>query len=128
MDTQRQRIPTRSLQRVSTATTGRRIEHAVRDDLTQAGWVVAARAAGSKGAADLICFRPGLVALVQVKRTNAQLPPAERQALIALADVLGLHIAIPVVATKPVRQPITYRLLTGPGPKDWTDWHPGGNQ
>lgn len=113
---------------MSTATTGRRTEHAVRDDLSQAGWVVAARAAGSKGAADLICFRPGRVALIQVKRTNAQLPPAERQALIHLADTLGLAIALPVVATKPIRQPIAYRLLTGPGPRDWTDWNPRGDQ
>ena len=109
---------------MSTATTGRRTEHAVRDDLSQAGWVVAARAAGSKGAADLVCFKRGWVLLVQCKRSNAQLPPAERQALIHLADVLGLHIALPVVATKPVRQPITYRLLTGTGARDWVAWTP----
>ena len=112
---------------MSTATTGRRTEHQVRDDLSQAGWVVAARAAGSKGAADLVCFKRNWVLLVQCKRSNPQLPPAERRALIALADVLGLHMAIPVVASKPPRQPITYRVLIGPGPRDWSEWHPRGD-
>lgn len=113
---------------MSTAAVGRRVEHQVRDDLLQAGWVIAARAAGSKGACDLIAFAAGQVVLCQVKRTNALLPPAERHALIALADVLGLHIAAPIVATKPPRQKITYRLLTGPGPKDHRPWHPRGDQ
>lgn len=112
---------------MSTAAIGRRVEHQVRDDLSSHGWVIAARAAGSKGAADLVAVRPGLVLFVQVKRTNALLPPAERQALIHLADTLGLHIAAPIVATKPPRKPITYRLLTGPGPKDYRAWHPRGD-
>ena len=112
---------------MSTATVGRRVEHQVRDDLSQAGWVIAARAAGSKGAADLVAFKPGRVALVQVKRTNALLPPAERQALIALADTLGHGIALPIVATKPPRWAINYRLLTGPGPRDWLPYDPRGD-
>ena len=112
---------------MSTAAIGRRVEHQVRDDLSQAGWVIAARAAGSKGAADLVAIRYGRVIFVQVKRTNALLPPAERAALIALADTLGAHIALPVVATKPPRNPITYRLLTGPGPRDWIPYNPRGD-
>jgi Holliday junction resolvase len=112
---------------VSTATVGRRVEHQVRDDLSQAGWVIAARAAGSKGAADLVAFKPGQVVLCQCKRSNPLLTPAERVALIHLADVLGLTIALPIVASKPPRTPITYRLLTGPGPKDWQPWTPQGD-
>lgn len=110
---------------MSTATIGRRIEHAVRDDLAEHGWAIAARAAGSRGAFDLIAFRPARVALVQVKRSDPRLSPAERARLLALADVLGLHIALPIVACKPPRHPIRYRVLTGPGPRDWITWHPG---
>lgn len=113
---------------MSTATIGRRVEHQVRDDLSQAGWVIAARAAGSKGAADLVALKPGRVVLCQVKRSNPLLTPAERHALIHLADVLGLGLALPIVASKPARNPITYRLLTGPGPKDWQPWTPQGDQ
>lgn len=111
---------------MSTASTGRRIEHLVRDDMTAHGWLVAARSAGSKGAADLVAVRPGRVAFVQVKRTDPRLSPAERERLIALADRLGHHIALPIVACKPPRRPIEYRMLTGPGPRDWMPWHPGG--
>ena len=110
---------------MSTASTGRRIEHAVRDDLTAHGWLVAARAAGSKGPADLVAVRPNQVAFVQVKRTDPRLSPYERARLVALADRLGHHIALPIVACKPLRQEIAYRLLTGPGPRDWVPWQPG---
>ena len=110
---------------MSTASTGRRIEHAVRDDLTAHGWTLVCRAAGSKGAADLVAVRPGRVAFVQVKRTDPRLSPAERHRLIELADRLGHHIALPIVVCKPLRRPIEYRMLTGPGPRDWAPWHPG---
>lgn len=109
---------------MSTATTGRYVEHLVRDELRAHGWVVAARAAASKGPADLVAIRPNLVAFVQCKKTDPQLSPAERGQLIALADVLGLHLALPIVACKPLRQPIQWRLLTGPGPKHWMPWSP----
>lgn len=101
---------------------GSRIERLVRDHLQEHGYAVI-RAAGSKGAADLAAFANGLVLFVSVKRTNALISPAERLALLALAEHVGI-IAIPIVATKPIRQPITYRLLTGPGPKDWLPWEP----
>lgn len=103
--------------------TGARTERLVRDDLMAYGYSVV-KAAGSKGAADLVAFRRGFVLFVQVKRTEAQISPLGRLALIALADLLGRHIGVPVVATKPARKPITYRVLTGPGPKDWLPWEP----
>ena len=102
---------------------GARTERLIRDWLHDHGYAVV-KAGGSKGAADLVAFRRGFVLFVQVKRTNAQLPPAERASLLALADILGSHIAVPVVATKPARKPISARVLTGPGPKDWLPWEP----
>lgn len=112
---------------MSHASTGRYVEHLVRDELRRHGWVIAARAAGSRGPADLVALKPARVALVQCKRTQAQLSPLERVALIRLADTLGLGLALPLVASKPLRLPITWRLLTGPGPKDWVAWRPERN-
>lgn len=104
---------------------GTAAEHRVRLDLSQRhGWTFWARPGASKGPADLILAKPGLVALVQVKRTNPVLPPAERQALIQMADSIGLKYALPIVATTPFRKRPAYRLLTGPGAKDWTEWDP----
>jgi holliday junction resolvase len=105
---------------------GARVERLVRDHLQANGYAVI-KAAGSKGAADLVAFRRGWVLFVQVKRTQAQLSPAARTRLLELADTLGAHIAIPVVASKPARMPISYRVLTGPGPKDWLPWEPHPN-
>lgn len=108
---------------MSRYTVGARTERLIRDDLMAYDYAVV-KAGGSKGAADLVAFRRGFVLFVQVKRTEAQISPRERLALIALADLLGRHIGVPVVATKPVRKPISYRVLTGPGPKDWLTWEP----
>lgn len=108
---------------MSTATDGRRIEWAVRDDLEAHGYIVV-RAAASKGAADLIALAVRTIVLVQVKRTNPLLRPAERAALIGICDRIGPDIAVPVVAIKPLRKPIAYRLLTGPGARDWLPWFP----
>lgn len=102
---------------------GTRIERLVRDHLRDHGYAVI-RAAGSKGAADLAAFACSEVLFVSVKRTIALISPAERNALLALADVLGGYLGTPLVATKPVRQPINYRALTGPGPNDWIPWEP----
>jgi Holliday junction resolvase len=75
------------------------------------------RAAGSKGVADVVALKPGQVLLVQVKLRNPRLPPAERAALMALAQRLK---ALPVVAYQPApRKPIAYRRLVGTGPKDF---------
>lgn len=100
---------------------GATFERKVAAKLTHDGYAVV-RAAGSKGACDLVCLKPGQVVLVQVKRTNPQLPPAERSALWQLAQFCG---GLPIVAFQPEpRKPIRYRLLTGYGPKQWTDWSP----
>jgi Holliday junction resolvase len=125
-------------------TAGRRFEWKVRDALRADGYTVI-RSAGSKGAVDLVAFkdgrryRPDVVSIgqpgdvvyvepgrhmlfVQAKRTNGTIPPAERAELIRYAHIAR---AIPVVAYQPKpRQPIAYRRLTGPGPKDWQPWTP----
>ena len=101
---------------------GRNHEYAVRDALETDGyWCV--RAAGSKGKADLVALKPGEVVLVQVKASSPQVSPAEREALFGMASAT---CTVPVVAYKPARRPITFRELTGVGPKEWRPWAPSG--
>ena len=104
---------------------GRRVEYAVVDYLRQQGYETT-RAASSKGVADVIGIKPGQVALVNVKRTTMP-GPAERVALMRAAACLP-SVALPLVALKPLRKPLEFRLLTGPGPKDWTAWEPEHEQ
>lgn len=114
------------------AARGRRSENNVRDELGAYGYDVI-RSAASKGAADLIAIGDGFAVLVQVKLVkhgeSFQMPsPAERQQLLRIASRLGN--AYPVAACHAQgsggKPPVTaYRLLTGPGPKDWRGWAPG---
>lgn len=98
------------------------VEHAVIHHLTGNGYECT-RAASSKGVSDVTAFKPGQILLVSVKRTNPLLPPAERADLLRVAAYLP-GIAVPLVAYKPPRQPITYRRLTGQGPRAWAPWTP----
>ena len=99
---------------------GRANEYRIRDDLERYNYECV-RAAGSKGKADLVALRPGEVLLVQVKASNPQLSPAERAELLAMAERCGGE---PIVAYKPSRRPVVYRVLLGPGPKEWAPWMP----
>lgn len=111
---------------------GRGAENAVQDELGAYGYDVI-RSAGSKGAADLIAIGDGFAVLIQVKLVKAgqpfQMPsPAEREQLRRIAARLGN--AYPVAACRTQgsgsRPPVTvYRLLAGPGPRDWISWAPG---
>jgi Holliday junction resolvase len=117
---------------VNHAARGRRSENNVRDELGAYGYDVI-RSAASKGSADLIAIGDGFAVLVQVKLVkhgeSFQMPsPAEREQLLRIASRLGN--AYPVAAChaqgsggKPAVT--AYRLLTGPGPKDWRWWAPG---
>ncbi|MGW4121041.1 restriction endonuclease [Nocardia sp. NPDC004711] len=96
---------------------GRGLEYEVRDHLQAQGYDVL-RSAGSKGAADLVGFKVGEIVFVQCKRSGT-CPPAERVALLRLA---GLVAGVPLIASRPPRQRIHYRRLTGAGPKDWLPW------
>lgn len=119
----RLRLPLVGL-RMSEYEKGRRAEYEVRDHLQAHGYAVI-RSAGSKGIADLVAFRRGFVLFVQVKRVDEPLTPAERAALLGLADHLGSHIAVPLLALRlPRQRNIFYRVLTGPGPGDLLDWEP----
>lgn len=100
---------------------GRKVEYAVMHDLTQNGYECT-RAASSKGTADVIAIKAGQVLLVNVKRTTMP-GPGERQALWNVSRLLP-NVAVPLVALKPKRQPLTYRRLTGTGPRDYVAWAP----
>ena len=101
---------------------GRQTEWAIRDHLEDNGYQVI-RAAGSKGAADLVAIKPSQVLLINVKRTTPP-GPRERAALLGLARTLP-SVGVPLIAMKPpyTKAP-TYRRLTGLGPKDWEPWTP----
>lgn len=99
------------------AAAGRAVEHAARRLLDDAGyWTM--RAAGSKGAVDLIAMKHGQTLFVQCKRTGS-LRPAEWNALWGLAAELG---AVPVLAQMRLapRRVVLHRLTgpkTGRGPQ-----------
>ena len=98
---------------------GRAVEYAVIDDLKANGYVHM-RGASSKGFCDVVAIKPGEALFVNVKRTTPP-GPAERADLLRVAGFIG---AVPLVALKPLRQGLEYRLLTGAGPRDWVPWSP----
>jgi hypothetical protein len=106
---------------VSSYSDGVRVEHAVIDHLRANGYDTV-RAASSKGLADVVAVKPGQVLFVNCKRTTPP-GPAERAALLRVAAHLP-GIALPIVALKPLRQPLQYRVLLGVAPKAWAMWTP----
>lgn len=95
---------------------GHRLELAVVTHLRAEGYDVL-RTAGSKGAVDVVAFKPGQVLLIQAK-TNGTCPPAERAEVRRIAALLP-GVGVPIVASRPG---VTFRRLTGTGPKDWVAW------
>ena len=104
---------------------GYRLECDARADLRAAGYEVF-RSAGSKGAADLILFKPGEVLFVQAKKADGRIGPADRAALLGLAAMVPGGRAVSARYHKDGRaaRTIRYDLLTGPGPKDRQPWTP----
>jgi Holliday junction resolvase len=101
---------------------GRKFEWDIRDALIDDGYDVI-RSAGSKGKVDLVAIKPGELLFIQAK-INGLCPPAERTELLRVS---GRADALPIVAYKGTegrRRPVRYRLLTGPGPKQFVDWSP----
>lgn len=94
---------------------GRRLEWDTVKDLDDNGYATI-RAASSKGIADVVGFKPGQVLFIQAK-TNGIISPADRVNLLWLAAMIPGGIAIVVS-----RPRVTYRRLTGPGPKQWEPW------
>jgi hypothetical protein len=103
---------------VSGYSDGVRVEHAVIHGLTEDGYECT-RAASSKGFADVVAIKAGQVLLVNVKRTTPP-GPAERAELIRVAAMLP-GVGVPLVALGPASR-VTYRRLTGHGPRDWVAW------
>ena len=95
---------------------GRDVEYDVVHYLTENGYDVT-RAASSKGFADVCGIKPGQVVLVNVKRTTPP-GPSERADLLRVAG--HLPCALPLVALG--RPRLHFRLLTGPGPREWVPW------
>ena len=105
---------------MSTAQTGARRERMVRDDLIRQGWEFIARAAASKGPADLVMahLEHG-VALVQVGSRSKTLGPADRERLTHAAELCS---ALPLLAIVVPREPIKYRVVTNDKPATWPEW------
>lgn len=96
------------------------------------------RSAASKGKADIVAVGPASTdpdlwtappLIVQCKRTDPMISPAERAGILDLALRTG---GLAIVAHWAVdettgRMRIHYRRLTGQGPKEWAPWAPGGD-
>lgn len=105
---------------MSTATDGRRREYKVRDHLEGQGWVRIMRAAGSKGAADLLLAHPVHgAALVQVGSESKTLGPADRERLCYAAELCS---ALPLLAVVINRQPVQFWLVSRDVPSKWERW------
>lgn len=106
----------RSARGRSNAQRGTAFERAVAAALTTDGYLVI-RAAGSRGAGDLVALKPGQVLLVQCKLGGAgHLGPAEWNDFLFFARSAG---AVPVLAYRPGQRGIAYWEVTGPkdGPR-----------
>jgi hypothetical protein len=99
---------------------GRAVEYAVIHELTRDGYHTV-RAASSKGMADVVAVKNGQALFVSVKRTTPP-GPKERAQLLAVAACLP-GVGVPIVALGPASR-VTYRRLTGHGPRDWVAWVP----
>jgi hypothetical protein len=118
---------------------GANFELKVMHDLEEHGYECL-RSSGSRGAVDVVGVGqaptewerkaygagPDLL-FIQCKITNPRISPAERLAVQDLALRAG---ALPLVAHWAADQTtglmrVHYRVLTGPGPKEWAPWAPG---
>lgn len=104
------------------AVNGRAREHRVRDHLIGHGWRIVMRAAGSRGAADLLMVHGTHGgALVQVGTANKRLGPADRARFTADATDLG---CLPLVAQVIQGVGIRYWHANNGVPSTWTEWKP----
>lgn len=100
---------------------GANFELRIMDDLSRFGYT-AHRSSGSHGAVDVVAVGENTTLWIQAKISKATIPPKERDAVLRLVTRVGPGAA-PLTAS---RTPggVAYRLLTGPGPKDWLPWEP----
>jgi len=118
---------------VNQARRGARAENLVRDRLGELGYDVI-RSAASKGCADLVAVGDRRVLLVQVKlgthgRPDVYPAPAERRELLRVSGRIGGYgvgvnaVSVCVVPGSGSRPAVlNWRIIAGPGPKDWTAW------
>lgn len=86
---------------------GKRLEYKVQNELRELGFVTM-RAAGSKGAVDIMAVRPGELLFVQVKRHTPP-GPAPWNLLYDMAEWCG---AVPLLATcLPYREIVWERIV-----------------
>lgn len=103
------------------ATNGRAREYRTRDRLAEYGWIHVMRAAGSKGAGDLLMGHPiHGAALIQVGTTNKTLGPADRHRFIDAAELIS---ALPLLATWS-REGVRFWVVSRDVPSTWTEWSP----
>lgn len=100
---------------------GANFELQIMHDLESYGYTTM-RSSGSHGAVDVVAFADGEILLIQAKISQPVIPPRERKAVLRLADMLPEH-AVPLVSYR-IKGKVMYRLLTGPGPKDFRLWAP----
>ena len=109
---------------VNTAQQGARLEREVRQLFDDRGFLTA-RCAGSQGSVKFdvfACHPDGRSYVIQCKLSNPLISPAERTAMVTVANVI---YAAPLVAYRSRegrRSFIRFRELTGPGPKEWRAW------
>lgn len=105
---------------MSTATNGRAREHRIRKHLEDRGWLAIMRAAGSKGAADLLLAHPDHgAALVQVGTAKSKtLGPADRDRFVTAAEMSG---ALPLLATSGPGIPTRFFVVTRGTASTWTE-------
>ena len=98
-------------------------ERRIRDRMTDRGWQLVARSAGSKGAADLVMVHPdhGL-ALVQVGTAASKaLGPDDRRRFLDLADLCS---ALPLVALCTPRLPVRFHVVNEGPASTWEAYQP----
>jgi hypothetical protein len=105
---------------MSTASSGRAREHKIRDLFIDAGWLLVARSAGSKGAADLVMVHPFFgLALIQVGTANKTLGPDDRNRFVTLAEACGAMALL--VSCAPRVAPVCWQV-TRDVPSKWERW------
>ncbi len=106
---------------VNQAAAGAARERRISALLADHGWLQVARAAGSKGPADLVMahWEHG-VALVQVGSKAKVLGPADRQRLLAAAQMCS---ALPLLAVE-IGRAVTYHVVSAEVPSKWERWTP----
>lgn len=95
------------------------------------------RSSGSRGAIDVIAIAPmidsgyetypGDLLFIQAKRNKPVLSPADRREVQNLALRARAVPLLSFMAKDPETGRVRphFRILNGPGPKDWAPWEPG---